>query len=96
MERTTVKSMWGWMFDNYELMRSRLDRAIKPNTGQAAQDAPAIEVGYGSYTVRVRVYDGPRMLGFVDFDSRQGASREKLDEVVLLMAQAGFIPVVVK
>lgn len=88
---TTVKGVWGWLFEHYELQRSRMDRAILPNSGKAAQDAPAVEVGYGSYTVRVRVYDGPKLLGFVDFDSRRFPEDRKLDAVRELMREAKMV-----
>lgn len=90
-DRTTVKGLWAWLFDHYELTRSRMDRAVKTDSGLPPQDAPAVEVGYGSYTVRVRVYNGPILLGFVDFSSQDTPDEARLQEVRELMREAQMV-----
>lgn len=91
--RFNVSDMWGWLFERYPLTKSRMDRAIKDGTGLPAQDAPAVEVGYGSKTIRVRVFaEKNRMIGFVDFSSDHGLEGEKTAELGKLLDTVGIEP----
>lgn len=87
----TVKKIWERIYTEWpDLVKIRLDRAAWMVEGQHASQARAIEVGYGSHTVRVRVFDGHQMVGFVDIDTRatEAAVQERMDEVEMLVERA--------
>lgn len=92
MTVSTVSSMWDWLAENYKINKTRLDRAMAATSKAKPHEAPAVEVGYGSYTTRVRVYRGPVLVGLVDFSSRETGefNQVKLGQVRALLSQVGF------
>lgn len=89
----TVKRVWDWLLHHWDLARIRHDRAIYSRTDRRPHLAQAVEVGYGSHTVRVRVFDGMQQIGLVDFDSRRRMTVQcdKFAELVALLLQAGHV-----
>ena len=73
-----VSVVWAAIF-GLGFQRVRVDRAIK--------GPYAVEVGYGSWTIRVRMYEGTQFLGRWDLNAREEANPRLVEIIEAIRAK---------
>lgn len=72
-ELLTIAGVWQTLLLRWPLERIRADQAVpEADLDKASGDQLKIEIGYGSFTIRIRLLEGYRLVTFWDVCTRPG------------------------